>query len=163
MVLETSTTEGTLLVVSIFDTSGKLLHEENTRASRVHRWSVEWASNSKIIIQSSDIGPIALMRGDDGKWSRVNPLRALSPDGKHVASVHWNSYREKFMTLSILEANGDVDAASSIIKRFETQIVVSNLDFCARWEGDQKIIVKADSSEHVWLKSPDGEWGQKDK
>jgi hypothetical protein len=75
MYFRTSTTEGTLLVVTIFEQNGTILHEENTRASRVHRWSVDWVSDSKIMIKTSDIGSLALIRGDDGRWSRVNPLR----------------------------------------------------------------------------------------
>lgn len=163
MYFRTSTTEGTLLVVRIFDQNGTILHEENTRASRVHRWSVDWVSDSKIMIKTSDIGSLALIRDDDGRWSRVNPLRRLAPDGAHVAYTYWNSYREKYLTLSILKADGDVDAASSVVEEYETEIAVANLEFCARWEGNNRIIVTADSGEYAWTRSPDGSWRQTNK
>lgn len=162
-VIRTSKAEGTHLVVSVFDRAGNLLHQENTRATRLHRWSVEWISGSKVIIRTSDIGPLALTERPDGSWTREDPLKKLSPDGKLIAYTFWNRHREKCLTLSIGKPLGDDGSIISVLREFETQIVVSNLEDSARWEGNDRIVVVADSGEHVWHRDSEGTWRHVDE
>jgi hypothetical protein len=58
------------VVFEIHDAAGKVLYQENTHASDVHRWSMRWESNDVIRLQSSDIGPRSWRRQPNGEWEK---------------------------------------------------------------------------------------------
>ena len=59
---------GERVIVYIKDQSGKSLHYEVTPASGTRSWSIRWASNDDILLNSSDVGPYHLHRQPDGSW-----------------------------------------------------------------------------------------------
>ncbi len=158
MILRTGTTDNTLLLVRIFDKNDKLLHQENTHVSRVHKWSVRWLDDRKIIVESSDTGPVSIVINKDGHSKQESPLHKLSPDGKLVAYTFWNDYKKKTITLHFLKSNGDINSASIVSHEFETDIVVSDLSDCARWEGNNKLVIKAVNQEYIWTREQGNQW-----
>ncbi len=158
MIIRTGRTDSTLLLITIFDKDGKLLHKENTHVSRIHKWSVRWLDNRKILIESSDIGPVSIVLNKDGHFKRENPLRKLSPDGKLVAYTFWNDYKRKTITLRFFKSDGDTDSAYIVLHEFKTDIVVSELSDCARWEGNNKLVIKAVNQEYIWTREPGRPW-----
>ncbi len=153
------------LIITVSDQAGNVLTRWNTGVSIVHRWSVEWMDNSRLLVRSSDIGARRLARQEDGTWKAENPLRKLSPNGKLVAYTYWNDSRAKTLTLSLLEANGDADAAFRMLKvleKFRTDIVVSDLVDCARWDGDDRLVIKGADGEHRWERASGTGWQQVD-
>ena len=58
------------VVFEIRDRAGKVLHTENTGASDLSRWQVNWASTNKIRLVSSDIGTYCWSRQADGTWKK---------------------------------------------------------------------------------------------
>ena len=58
------------VVFEIRDSAGKVLHTENTRASDNSRWRINWVSDDKIRLESSDIGTYHWTRQTDGEWRK---------------------------------------------------------------------------------------------
>jgi len=162
MFLRTSTTGNTLLLISIYDKNGKLLHQENTRASHVQKWSVRWLNNQKILIDSSDIGPVSIVSNNVGHWNRESPLHKLSPNGKLVAYTFWNDYKGKKLTLCFLQSDGDVESASNVVQEIETDIVINDLVDCAQWEGNSRLIIKNANKAYVFEYEQGKQWELKE-
>jgi hypothetical protein len=59
-----------LVVFEIRDSTGKVLHREDTRASDAMRWSMTWLSNDRIELKSSDIGTYHWSKQPDGTWRK---------------------------------------------------------------------------------------------
>ena len=55
----------------IMDEAGHLLYEEQTRASDRMRWTMKWAGNERVVLESSDIGTYTWERGSNGLWQKV--------------------------------------------------------------------------------------------
>ena len=146
-----------ILTVTVSDKAGTVLHRWNTGASTVHRWSLSWLDNSRLLARTSDLGPRILVLRPDGTWQSEDPLRTLSPDGTLVAAVHWSDPAAKTVTLSFLEAHGDAGAAFNVLARFETNVVVSDLIDCVRWDGNDQVIMRGADGEHVWRRQS-GQW-----
>jgi hypothetical protein len=56
------------VVFEIRDSSGRILHTENTRASDAMRWTMAWVADDRIRLRSSDIGTFEWKRQADGSW-----------------------------------------------------------------------------------------------
>ena len=52
------------------DRTGKVLHSENTGASDLSRWQMNWASTNRIRLVSSDIGTCYWSKQTDGTWKK---------------------------------------------------------------------------------------------
>ena len=55
----------------IRDSSGAVLHQEQTGASTRMRWRMYWDGNRRVVLESSDIGTYAWEQQPDGKWKSV--------------------------------------------------------------------------------------------
>ena len=55
----------------IRDSSGVVLHQEQTGASTRMRWRMYWDGNRRVVLESSDIGTYAWEQQPDGKWKSV--------------------------------------------------------------------------------------------
>lgn len=158
--LKASTQEDSngILIVNIFDKEDNRLFEYNTRASTFHKWSIDWQGNNKIMIQTSDIGPTSIIRNESGDWYTDDPLRQISPNGKMVAYVYWRNYNQRTIVVALMEANGNEQEASIIIDKFETDVVVSQLEDCIEWSSNRRFSVKADNGIVTWSQNKDGDW-----
>ena len=58
------------VVFEIRDSTGRLLHTENTRASDFMRWNMTWLADDHILLKSSDIGARHWRRQPDGSWAK---------------------------------------------------------------------------------------------
>jgi hypothetical protein len=58
------------VVFEIRDTSGKVVHRENTRASDNSRWKMSWVSADRIQLKSSDVGTYYWTSQPDGTWKK---------------------------------------------------------------------------------------------
>ncbi|AZZ98879.1 hypothetical protein [Pseudoalteromonas sp. R3] len=150
-----------ILVLSILDAGGENLYTVNTGASDFQHWSIEWLNNSELLLRSSDIGPVLFVNQPDGSWEKVNPLKKLSPDGLEVIHTYWNNYKEKTLSLNILEAHGDAEAAFIVKQKIETKIVVLDLVNCAQWQGNNNFVIKTGKGERIFTKDQDGTWVEK--
>ncbi|MGN6367575.1 MAG: hypothetical protein ACTHN5_04875 [Phycisphaerae bacterium] len=56
------------VIVDIADAAGKTLHHEVTPASDAQRWSIEWKSNTDVLLKSADVGNYHIRRQPDGTW-----------------------------------------------------------------------------------------------
>ncbi len=59
--------------IRIEDAAGRVEMDEQTGASHVMRWSVGWSGNDRVILRSSDIGPLGWRLGPDGTWKPLPP------------------------------------------------------------------------------------------
>ena len=57
------------VIVEVRDRAGTVLHREVTPASDTMRWSIAWAGDNAIILQSSDVGRYTIERLDNGTWA----------------------------------------------------------------------------------------------
>ena len=149
------------IFLHFFTRDGDLLFKANTRTNVAHRWSVEWAGDDKVLFRSSDIGPSYWVYQQDGSWKRVSPFKKLSPNGKLVVYTYWDSrgsYNEKTLTITLLKADGDVDAASTVVYTIPTDLVIPTLIDCARWEGNETIVITGQDKEYRWRQRFDGSW-----
>jgi hypothetical protein len=64
------------VIFEVRDTSGRILHTENTLASDRMRWYMSWVSNDRIRLKSSDIGTYYWQRRADGSWQKEEPRSA---------------------------------------------------------------------------------------
>ena len=55
----------------IRDSSGAVLHREQTGASARMKWRMYWDGNRRVVLESSDIGTYAWEQQPDGKWKSV--------------------------------------------------------------------------------------------
>jgi predicted small lipoprotein YifL len=58
------------VVFEIRDLAGKVLHNENTRASDLSQWQMTWVSTNKIKLESSDIGTYVWTKQAHGTWKK---------------------------------------------------------------------------------------------
>jgi hypothetical protein len=58
------------VIIEIREKSRKALYRENTGASDFERWSVDWVSNARIRLKSSDVGTMFWSRQPDGTWKK---------------------------------------------------------------------------------------------
>jgi hypothetical protein len=58
------------VILEIRDRAGKVLFRENTGASDVMKWNLHWESNTRIKLDSSDIGTYYWNRQPDGSWRK---------------------------------------------------------------------------------------------
>ncbi len=58
------------VVFEIRDRTGKVLHSENTGASHLSQWRMNWASTNEIRLVSSDIGTYCWSSQADGTWKK---------------------------------------------------------------------------------------------
>lgn len=158
--LKASTKEDSkgMLIVNIFDKEENLLFEYNTGASTFHKWSVNWQGNNKIMIRTSDIGPTSIIRNESGNWYTDDPLRQISPNGKMVAYTYWGNYNQRTIVVALMEANGNEKEASIIIDKFETDVIVSQLEDCIEWSSNSRFSIKADHGIATWNQNEDGVW-----
>lgn len=70
------------VVFEIRDSTGRVLHAENTRASDFMRWNMAWLADDHVRLESSDIGARHWRRQPDGVWVQ-EPVGNLSGDGDH--------------------------------------------------------------------------------
>jgi hypothetical protein len=59
------------VVFEIRDSSGRILHTENTGASNAISWNMAWVADARIRLESSDIGTYEWKRQADGSWVKV--------------------------------------------------------------------------------------------
>ena len=57
------------VIIRIYDKSGSLVFREKSEASAFHRWSVAWASENRVVLDSSDCGIREWTRDESGKWA----------------------------------------------------------------------------------------------
>ena len=132
MLAEADQNSAGLVTVRIMGSSGTPIYKTTSGASAYHKWSIKWLSNEKLLLESSDIGPSTFVKQPDGTWKAECPLRKLSPNGKLVAyTCHHDGDR---LVLCILAANGDAEAASKVVKEFNTAYSCTDLIDCARWD-----------------------------
>ena len=144
---------------SLIDSDGTTVFSTSTRASNVQKWSLTWITNTKILLKSSGIGDWIWEQLEDGSWKRIKPLRKLSPNGEFVLYTHWNSYKEKTVTLKLLKVEGDdPDNAHQVLHAISTTIVVPDLIDCARWEGNETFMLTAQDREYIWQRQTNGSW-----
>ncbi len=65
---KTDPTRHLCVIVEVRDRAGTALHREVTPASDTMRWSIAWAGDNAIILQSSDVGRYTIERLDNGTW-----------------------------------------------------------------------------------------------
>jgi hypothetical protein len=58
------------VVFEIRDRNGKVLHRENTHASDTMRWNMSWESNTRVRLDSSDIGTYCWTKQRDESWRK---------------------------------------------------------------------------------------------
>jgi hypothetical protein len=58
------------VMLEIRDQAGKVLLRENTGASDAMNWSVRWESNTRVKLDSPDIGAWYWNRQPDGTWQK---------------------------------------------------------------------------------------------
>jgi hypothetical protein len=58
------------VVFEIRDRAGRILHRENTHASDTMRWTMAWESNTRVRLDSSDIGTYRWSRQQDEGWRK---------------------------------------------------------------------------------------------
>lgn len=156
LVLRTSVHGETILEVSVDDRAGRRLCTVNTGVSRIHRWSIGWRDNGLIRVRSSDIGPVDIHVSPDGTCRKADPLRDVSPDGSWTAYTYWDDFHSRKLRLHLSKLK---DPAAN--RTFETDIVVRELEDCARWEGNDRLVVEAEDGPHVWVRSADDGWAER--
>ena len=156
MLAEADQNSAGLVTVRILDSGGTPLYKTTSGASAYQQWSIKWLSNEKLLLQSSDIGPSTFVKQADGTWKPGFPLRKLSPDGKLVAYTYHHD--ADLLTLSILSASGDAEAASNVVKEFRTTYSCPNLIDCARWDGNARIIIQSGTKNYLWELDSSGAW-----
>lgn len=52
----------------IVDSTGRVLYEEQTGASNRMRWRIQWDGNTRVVLDSSDIGTVAWEQQVNGSW-----------------------------------------------------------------------------------------------
>jgi len=76
------------VIFEICDSSGRVVHTENTRASDTMRWNLSWVSNDRIRLRSSDIGTYHWRRKADGSWVKEEAEKSsASGDAKPGAAA----------------------------------------------------------------------------
>ena len=138
-----------LVAISVHDVNGKVLYEERTQASDVHRWRVRWVNDARIILDSSDIGARGWSRNGDGSWRRDSPLQELSPDGKLVLYTYWEQ-GDHSLSVSLLECTGSEEEAFNVVWHSRTDIRVDNLNDCGTWDSPSKFTVRDGDKSYSW-------------
>lgn len=156
MVAEADRNSVGLVKVRILDSGGTPLYKTTSGASAYQNWSIQWLSNEKLLLQSSDIGPSTFVKQPDGTWKPGFPLRKLSPNGKLVAYTYYHS--ADLLALCILSANGDAEEASNVVKEFKTTYSCPDLIDCARWDGNARIIIQCGTKNYLWDLDSSGAW-----
>lgn len=64
------------VIFEIRDSSGRILHTENTRASDVMRWEMSWVADDRIRLESSDIGTREWRRQAGGNWMKEEATKS---------------------------------------------------------------------------------------
>ena len=59
--------------IRIENVAGEVELDEQTGASQVIRWSAGWSGNDRVILRSSDMGPLGWQLGPDGTWKPLPP------------------------------------------------------------------------------------------
>ncbi len=144
------------LTVAITNKAGSELYRWRTGASTYQGWSVRWKDNQTLELDSSDIGAYTLERRPDNTWRESTPGGVFSPNGKLKVQTSWESEETKKLEIRF----GEVTGARSYVVRgeFQTDLVVTDPFNCARWDGDNRVIVTVSDGEHSWVKLVDDTW-----
>jgi hypothetical protein len=99
------------VVFQIRDENGRVLHEENTRASDAMRWRMSWDSDNVVRLESSDIGTYFWQLQPNGNWEKLsrpiserneNERRPKRPEPPtRSESVHRTSMRRPMRSAKI--------------------------------------------------------------
>jgi hypothetical protein len=144
------------LVVTIKSKDGSEMYCWNTGASTHQWWDVKWKDNQTLSLDSGDIGGYILERLPDNSWRERTPGGVFSPDGKLQVQTSWQSKDTKKLKVWF----GEVLGHRSYIVRgeFQTNFVILDPFNCARWDGNNHVIVKTVDGDHSWIKQADGSW-----
>ena len=75
-----------------------------------------------------------------------------------VAYTYWGNYNQRTIVVALMEANGNEKEASIIIDKFETDVIVSQLEDCIEWSSNSRFSIKADHGIATWNQNEDGVW-----
>jgi hypothetical protein len=157
----TTDNDSSHIVVSIHDAKGHTIFSQDTRASALQGWNVRWASDARIILNSSDVGCLGWTRQSDGSWREDSPLRKLSPDGRLVLYTHWGSCRDKTVTVTLLEGKGGAEDATSVVWESGTDLRVDDLADCATWDSASQFTIHGLDGDLSWALR-EGRWEKLD-
>jgi hypothetical protein len=146
------------LAVTIKDKAGSELYRWKTGASPHQSWKVWWKDNRTLELDSTDIGSYYLERLPDNSWRESTPGGIFSPDAKLIVVTSWQSKETKKLKIRFGEVRGH--RSYSVLGEFQTDLVVSDPSNCARWDGNDRVIVTTLDGEHSWLRQTDGNWAR---
>lgn len=146
------------LLITINSKDGTELYRWNTGASPNQWWAVRWTADQSLLMESADIGAYTLERLPDGSWRESTPGGVFSPDGKWKVQTSWDSKETRRLKVWVGEVTGRNNFSGT--REFQTDLVISAPDpfNCARWDGNNRVIVKTADGEHSWTKSADRTW-----
>ena len=139
-----------LLHIKVIDNHQNIILSKETDVSTYHKWNVQWISNNKFLLKSSDIG--------DYYWEYVNkswtkvPANRTTTNSKYVVDAIWNSYRNKTVILEVGIPDGD---STDIILRLPTAIPVKDIAGCISCK-DDIISLQGVDGVHKWKLQNDG-------
>ena len=146
------------VTITIKSKTGSSLYQWKTGASPHQWWVVEWKDNRTLEFESGDIGAYTLERLPDDTWRESTRGGVFSPDGKLTVQTSWQSGETRKLHVWFGEVTGH--RSYTIRGEFETNFVVLDPFNCARWDGNNRVVVKTLDGEHSWIMQKDETWTQ---
>jgi hypothetical protein len=148
------------LVIVIRSRNGDEHFRWNTEASSLQGWSVPWKDHRTLLLSSADIGAYTLEQMPHSTWREAQLGGVFSPDGASIVQTSCESSSTRKLEIWFGAVSGR--RRYEFHDRFVTDLVVAEPFHCARWDGNNRVIVTTTDGDRAWTKQKDKTWTRDD-